>query len=252
MGKKIRVQRRGRGGPTFRAVTHKRIAPTRYIPLTETKSERPLKAVIEELVHEPGRGAPLAKTRLENNEVFYSVAPEGVSIGQEIQLGNSASAGLGNILFLGQIPSGTLVCNLELSPGDGGKIAKSSGTYATVVAHTPEGTLVKLPSGKSTYLNDSCRAAIGVVAGAGRTDKPFLKAGKKQAWLTAKGRIYPITKGIAMNPAFHPHGGGSHTSQSMRPTTVSRTAPPGQKVGLIAARQTGRARAARAKRRAGA
>ena len=239
MGKKIRVQRRGRGASTFRALTHKRVAPTHYVSLTETRSEESPKAVIEELVHEPGRGAPIAKIRYKN-EIFYNVAPEGVFTGQEIQMDAKASPGLGNILPLSQIPPGALVCNIELSPGDGGKLVKSSGTYATVVAHTSEGTLIKLPSGKSNYFNDSCRATIGVVAGAGRTDKPFLTAGKRLAWLRSKGRTYPTTKGIAMNPAFHPHGGGSHTSQSMRPTTVSRTAPPGQKVGLIAARQTGK------------
>ena len=239
MGKRIRVQRRGRGGPTFRASTHKRVAPVHYLPASKTKGEGASLAIIEELTHEPGRGAPLIKVRLED-DVFYNVAPEGVSIGQNIQMGDSASIGLGNILILGQIPPGTIVCNLELSPGDGGKMAKSSGNYATVVSHTPEGTLVKLPSKRSVYFNDSCRATIGVVAGAGRTDKPFLRAGKRLAWLKSKGRMYPITKGIAMNAAFHPHGGGSHTSQSMRPTTVSRMAPPGQKVGLIAARQTGR------------
>ena len=239
MGKRLRVQRRGRGSSTFRALTHKRVAPTRYISSAKTKGEASPKAVIEGLVHEPGRGAPIAKIRY-NNDIFYNIAPEGVFIGQEIQLGNNASTGLGNILSLGQIPPGALICNIELSPGDGGKLVKSSGTYATVVAHTSEGTLIKLPSGKSNYFNGFCRATIGVVAGAGRTDKPFLNAGKRLAWLRSKGRIYPITKGIAMNPAFHPHGGGSHTSQSMRPTTVSRTAPPGQKVGIIAARQTGR------------
>ena len=238
MGKRIRVQRRGRGSSTFRALTHKRVAPTRYISLAETKNEESPTAMIEDLVHEPGRGAPIAKIRYKNG-VFYNVAPEGVFIGQEIQL-DKASTGLGNILPLGQVPPGTLVCSIELSPGDGGKLVKSSGTYATVVAHTSEGTLIKLPSGKSKYFNDSSRATIGVVAGAGRTDRPFLTAGKRLAWVRSKGRTYPTTKGIAMNPAFHPHGGGSHTSQSMRPTTVSRMAPPGQKVGLIAARQTGR------------
>ena len=246
MGKRIRVQRRGRGGSTFIALTHKRVAPTCYFSLTETKSEETLKAVVEELLHEPGRGAPLAKIRL-NNKVFYNVAPEGLSVGQEIQLGASTLTNPGDILPLGQIIPGAIVCNLELSPGDGGKIAKTSGAYATVVAHTSEGTLVKLPSGRSTYFNGFCRATVGVVAGAGRTDKPFLKAGKKFVWLKAKGRVYPVTKGIAMNAAFHPHGGGSHISQSLKPTTVSRTAPPGQKVGLIASRQTGRH-----KRRSGA
>ncbi|UCH02316.1 MAG: 50S ribosomal protein L2 [Candidatus Bathyarchaeota archaeon] len=238
MGKKIRVQRRGRGAPTFKASTHKRVAPTHYVSLTKTNNEA-VKAVIEDLVHESGRGSPLAKIRFKNT-VFFNVAAEGISKGQEIQLGTAAPIGIGNILPVGKIPSGTMVCNIELSPGDGGKLVKSSGTYATIVAHTPEGTLVKLPSGKSTYFKNSCRATIGIVAGAGRTDKPFLKAGKKLAWLRSKGRLYPITSGIAMNAVDHPHGGGRHKSTSLKPTTVSRTAPPGQKVGMIASRQTGR------------
>jgi large subunit ribosomal protein L2 len=171
---------------------------------------------------------------------MYTLTPEGIAVGQEVQMGNTAEPAVGNILPLGQIAPGSLVCNLELNPRDGGKLVRASGTYATVVAHTDEGTLVKLPSGKSIYLRDECLATIGVVSGSGRTDKPFAKAGRKVKWMEAKGRVYPTTKGVAMNPADHPHGGGSHISSSLRPTTVSRTAPPGQKVGLIAARQTGR------------
>lgn len=239
MGKKIRVQRRGKGSPTFKASSHKRVAPSQYIPLKEMNKTETKKAMIEKLIHEPGRGAPLIKAR-DQNKVFHLVAPEGVYEGQELKSGKDAPIAIGNILPIGQIPSGSLVCNLELSPGDGGKIAKASGTFVTVVAHTSEGTLVKLPSKKTIYINDRCRATIGVVSGAGRVDKPWVKAGKKAAWLASKGKIFPRTKGVAMVPASHPHGGGAHKSQSLKPTTVSRTAPPGQKVGLIAARQSGR------------
>jgi large subunit ribosomal protein L2 len=239
MGKKIRVQRRGRGSSTFRAHTFRRLAPSRYIA-SETLQGESQKATVQELVHEAGRGVPLAKVRLENGDSFYTVAAEGLSEGQHLEIGPSAQMGIGNILPLGQIPPGTLVCNLELRPSDGGKIARASGAYATVVAHTVEGTAVKLPSGRNLNLNNRCRATIGVVSGAGRTDRPFLKAGKKGALMYSRGRTFPTTKGVAMNAAFHPHGGGAHKSSSMKPTTVSRTAPPGQKVGLIAARQTGR------------
>ena len=242
MGKNLRVQRRGRGSSTFTASTHKRVAPSRYVSTKNINEVTLVKATVEDLLHDPGRGAPLAKNRLESGKTFHVVAPEGIAVGQEIQIGISAPPEIGNILPLGKIPAGILVSNLELLPGDGGKLARSSGTYASVVSHTPTGTLVKLPSGKSMYLNDLCLATVGVVSGAGRTDKPFLKAGTKQAWMNAKGRVYPITKGIAMNAASHPHGGGSHKSKSMRPTTVSRNSPPGQKVGIIAARQTGRGR----------
>lgn len=249
MGKRIRVQRRGRGSSTFRSATHKRASPSKYFTLQKTGVKYPLTALVKELIHEPGRGSPLAKIRIENGTSFHIVAPEGISVDQEIELGPTAHAAIGNVLPINEISPGTLVCNLEHHPGDGGKFAKASGTYATIISHTSKGTLVRLPSKKMTYLHNSCLATIGVVSGAGRTTKPFMKAGSKSHWMSAKGRMYPTTKGVAMNAAFHPHGGGAHKSHSMRPTTVSRNAPPGQKVGLIAAKQTGRALSLRARKR---
>lgn len=238
MGKRIRVQRRGRGSPTFRANTHKRIAPVKYPPLMVQEEEKIIKGFVTDILHEPGRGSPLASLKLETGETYYSVVPEGVYEGQQIELGGKATVDVGNILPLGRIPEGTLVCNIELTPGDGGKIARSSGAYATVVTHTPEGTLIKFPSGKTRYLNDMCRATIGVVSGAGRVDKPFLKAGAKFHLMQAKGRIYPRTRGVAMIAAVHPYGSSKRSGRKV--TTVGRGAPPGQKVGLIAARGTGR------------
>ena len=239
MGKRIRVQRRGRGGSTYRASTHKRVAPAKYPPAMTPKEffETAVSGVIESLVHDPGRGAPLAFVRFENGETCYTVTPEGVFEGQEISFGGKASADVGNIIPLGKIPEGTMVCNLELRPGDGGKMAKSSGAYATVVGHTPQGTMIRLPSGRTRYINDQCRATIGVVSAAGRTEKPFLKAGEKFHLMKAKGHKYPRTRGRAMVAAVHPYG--SSKKSARKGTTVSHGAPPGQKVGLIAARGAG-------------
>lgn len=239
MGKRIRVQRRGRGGPTFKSSTHKRVAPTQY-PLTMTTkeySETAIKGVIEKFVHDPGRGAPLASIRFENGETCHTVVPEGVYVGQQIQMGGKASVEVGNILPIGKIPEGTMICNIELRPGDGGKIAKSSGAYAIVTAHTAQGTIIKLPSGKIKYIDDYCRATIGVASGAGRTEKPFLKAGAKFHLMKAKGHKYPRTRGKAMVAAVHPYGSSKRSARKV--TTVSHHAPPGQKVGLIAARGAG-------------
>jgi large subunit ribosomal protein L2 len=238
MGKRIRVQRRGRGGPTFRAATHKRVAPTCYPPATKELFDTATIGIVEEILHDPGRGAPLALIRFENGEECYTVVPEGVYTGQQIQMGGKANIEVGNILPVGKIPEGTMVCNIELKPGDGGKIAKSSGAYATIVAHTAQGTLIKLPSGKTKYISDYCRATIGVVAGAGRTEKPFLKAGAKFHLMRARGRKYPRTRGKAMVAAVHPYGSSKRSARKV--TTVSRNAPPGKKVGLIAARGAGR------------
>lgn len=238
MGKRIRVQRRGRGGPTFRAATHKRVAPACYPPAAKDIFESVLKGVIEEIVHDAGRGTPLALVRFENGEECYTVVPEGVYTGQQIEMGGRANVEVGNILPVGKIPEGTMVCNIELKPSDGGKIAKSSGAYATVVAHTSQGTLIKLPSGKTRYVSDYCRATIGVVSGAGRTEKPFLTAGAKFHLMRARGRKYPRTRGKAMVAAVHPYGSSKRSARKV--TTVSRNAPPGKKVGLIAARGAGR------------
>jgi large subunit ribosomal protein L2 len=240
MGKRIRVQRRGRGGSTFRASTHKRVAPAQY-PLTATKkeySENAIKGVIEDFVHDPGRGAPLALIKFEDGKKCYNVVPEGVHLGQQIQMGGKAPVEVGNILPIGKIPEGTMICNIELRPRDGGKIAKSSGAFAVVVTHTPQGTIIKLPSGKSKYINDDCRATIGVGSGAGRTEKPFLKSGAKFHLMRARGRKYPRTRGRAMVAVVHPYGSSKRSAR--KGTTTSHGAPPGQKVGLIAARGTGR------------
>jgi large subunit ribosomal protein L2 len=240
MGKRIRVQRRGRGGSTFRASTHKRVAPAKY-PLTigpKEYFEAATKGVIKEFVHDPGRGTPLAIVKFENGEKCYTVVPEGVYEGQQIQIGGKATVEVGNILPLGKIPEGTMICNIELRPGDGGKITKSSGTYATVVTHTPQGTIVRLPSRKAKYIDDYCRATVGVVSGAGRPDKPFLKAGEKFHLMRARGRKYPRTRGRAMVAAVHPYGSSKRSAR--KGTTTSHGAPPGQKVGLIAARGAGR------------
>jgi len=91
-------------------------------------------------IHDPGRGSPLASIKLETGETYYSVVPEGVYEGQPTQIGGKASVEIGNVLPLGKIPEGTMVCNIELSHGDGGKLVRSSGSYSTVVAHTPDGT----------------------------------------------------------------------------------------------------------------
>jgi large subunit ribosomal protein L2 len=246
MGKRIRVQRRGRGGSTFRSSTHKRTAPSLY-PVSMISEEYENKSVVgdvKELLHDAGRGTPLALVRFENGESCYTVVPEGVHIGQQIQLGGTAPIEVGNIIPMGKIPEGTMICNIELRPGDGGKLAKSSGSYAIIVGHTAQGTMVKLPSGKTKYLSDRCRATVGLISGSGRTEKPFLKAGQAFHLMRARGRKYPRTSGRKMVAAVHPYGSSKRSARKV--TTTSHGAPPGQKVGLIAARGTGRRRQRRA------
>jgi len=239
MGKRILVQRKGRGSPTFRSPSHKRVGAVKYPSLSDIELQKGLDGTIIKLLHDPGRGAPIALVRLENKIEFFMVAPEGVYEGQKIRVGSSSSPKIGDILPLYNIPDGTQICNIEGLPKDGGKYARSSGSYATVITHTDNSVFVNLPSGKQRTFNKSCLATIGVVAGGGRTEKPFVKAGNKYHLSKVKAWKWPIVRGVAMNPVSHPHGGGSHQSPG-KPTTVSRNAPPGAKVGLIAARRTGK------------
>lgn len=236
MGKRLLVQRAGRGTSVFKSPSHLRIGAAKYPQLDPAIS---LKGRVVELIHDPGRWVPLAKIVLENGVEFLAPAVEGMYVGQIVQLGPQASISNGNILPVGSIPEGTQVANVELRPGDGGRLVRSSGAYALVVGRAGGKTIIRLPSGRAKEVLNSCRAMIGVIAGGGRIEKPLLKAGASYYKCRVKARKWPRVRGVAMNAVSHPHGGGGHQSVSF-PSTVSRNAPPGAKVGHIAARRAGR------------
>ena len=171
------------------------------------------------------------------------VAPEGVYSGQFVYFGKKAQLTVGNVKPVGQMPEGTIVCNMERYPADRGKIAKCSGEYVTIIGHNEDAqtTKVRMPSGSKKTISSDCRAMVGIIAGGGRIEKPVMKAGNSHHKYKAKRNEWPKVRGVAMNPVDHPHGGGNHQHLGMA-STRSRTAPPGQKVGLIAARRTGRVR----------
>ncbi len=241
MGKRLLVQRRGRGGSVFRHPGWKKVGKVRYKVYNEREfAEKVIRGKVVELLHDPGRGTPVARIFFEDGTEMLNVASEGLAVGNIIYYGGNAPPTLGSILPIGKIPEGSYVCNVELKPGDGGKIARSSGTYAIVITHTEGKTTIQFPSGKTKVLDSRCRATIGIVAGGGRTEKPFLKAGKVYHLARSKSWKYPTVRGKAMNAYAHPHGGGSHKSRRTGSTPKPRTAPPGQKVGHFASRRTGR------------
>ncbi|MHA1697953.1 MAG: 50S ribosomal protein L2 [Promethearchaeota archaeon] len=236
MGRRILSQRAGRGGFPYRAPTHKRLGAIKYPPLVDFNAT--ISATIIDFKHDPGRGAPVSIIKYESGEKDLYLPPEGIFVGEKIFIGPDAPLKIGNVKPVGNIPEGTLVYNIEIKPGDGGKMAKASGMTATVLEHSDDHTTILLPSGKRKIVSSKCRATIGVVAGGGRTEKPFVKAGNKFYWVRSRGIRWPKVRGVAMNAQSHPFGGGAHKSPH-KPTTVSRNAPPGRKVGLIAARRTG-------------
>ncbi len=234
MGKRTLQQRAGRGGQNFRSPSHVRVADAKYPPPSNTT----LRGVIVDLIHDPGRWVPLARVKLENGVEYYIPAPEGMFVGQEVFIGPDAPANLGCTLPLGSIPEGSRVYNIELRPGDGGKLARQAGSYALVLSKSEKYTVVLLPSKRQKSILSTARATIGVPAGAGRTEKPLLKAGAAYHKWRVKARKWPSVRGVAMNVVSHKFGGGHHQRKS-HPSTVSRHAPPGRKVGHIAAKRTG-------------
>jgi large subunit ribosomal protein L2 len=238
MGKRILVQRRGRGTSTFRAHTFRRQGGIKYPPLSLMGKAGVLAATVEDLMHETGRGCPVARLSLETGESYLALVPEGTAVGDEIRIGPKAGIRAGHILPLGRIPEGTPIFNIEAQPGDGGKFVRSSGTYATIMTRAHGQTFVRLPSGKTHAFSSTSRATIGVASGGGRPEKPFMKAGNRHRLKRAHGKTYPRVRGVAMNAVSHPHGGGSHQHPG-GPTSIKRTAPPGQKVGLISPKRSG-------------
>jgi len=244
MGRCIRAQRHG-GSLIFQSRGTHRVAPARFRTLDYVEREGYVKGVVKDIVHDSGRGAPLAKvvfrdTYRYKQRVEYFVAVEGMHTGQFVYAGTKASLSVGNILPVNAMPEGTIVSNCEGKVGDRGSFARASGTSAVVIGHSDDfkKTRVRLPSGTRKTILGDCRAMVGVIAGGQRTDKPLLKAAN--SWFKAKGKRnnWPRVRGVAMNPVEHPHGGGNHQHIG-HPSTVRRDVSRGKKAGLIAARRTG-------------
>ena len=236
MGRRIQGQRRGRGTPTFRAPSHRYKADLSHRNVEDADV---VSGTIVDLEHDPARSAPVAAVEFDDGDQRLVLAPEGTTVGDQIQVGVSAEIARGNTLPLREIPEGIPVCNVERQPGDGGKFARSSGVSATLLTHDRKAAVVQLPSGEIRRLSPDCRATIGVVAGGGRTEKPFVKAGNKHHKMRARGTKWPRVRGVAMNAVDHPFGGGGRQHPG-KPKSISRDAPPGRKVGDIASRRTGR------------
>ncbi len=237
MGKRIRAQRRG-SSPKNKVRSH-RFPGAISIPRRGEEI-----AEVTEIIHSPVHTAPLAKIRFEDGEESFVAATEGMSVGQSVSMGDKVKLSPGNITILSNIPEGTPICNVECRPGDGGKFARSGGNNAMLETRMGDKVRIKLPSGSLKDLPAKCRATIGVLAGHGRTEKPLMKAGAAFYRAKARGKLYPTVSGVAMNPVDHPHGGGNHQAVH-GPNSVSRHAPPGQKVGHIAPSRTGRGRGKR-------
>lgn len=229
MGKRIIQQRRGRGTSTYRvrrkAFRHKLKYPKKLSG----------EGIVVKLLNSAGHTSPLAKISHKEGS-FFIPAFKGMFENQKISFQGEVKPG--NILQLKNIPIKTQIYSIESKPGDGGVFIKSAGSSATVSRVVGDNVFVLMPSKKEKKFNQNCRAIIGVVAGAGRTDKPIVKAGKKFHIKKTKSKLWPRTSAVKMNAIDHPFGSGR--AKNVKSKIAKRNAPPGRKVGLLRPRRTGK------------
>jgi large subunit ribosomal protein L2 len=161
------------------------------------------KAKVLSLEYDPNRTAYIALVEYEDGDKGYILAPDGLKVGDEIMIAEKAPIALGNRMKLKYIPVGTLVYNIEIEPKKGGRLIRSAGTSAQVLAQEEKYTHLKMPSSEIRKINNECFASIGQVSNPSFRYQKKKKAGSKRL----KGRR-PTVRGSAMNPVDHPHGGG--------------------------------------------
>ena len=162
-----------------------------------------IKAKIERIEYDPNRSAYVALIKYEDGVMKYIIAPNKLSIGDEVVSGTNKEIKVGNSMPLSDIPAGTDIHNIELSPNGGGKIARSAGSSAQISGMDDNYCIIKLKSGEVRKIISTARATIGVVSNSDHQNIKIGKAGRNR-W---KGKR-PQTRGVAMNPVDHPHGGG--------------------------------------------
>jgi large subunit ribosomal protein L2 len=202
---KGRVTARHRGGGAKRRY--------RKIDFKRTKDGIPAK--VASIEYDPNRSASIALINYADGEKRYILAPQGLRVGAEVVSGEGADIAPGNSLSLARIPTGTVVHNVELIPGQGGKLGRSAGTAIQVVAKEGPMVSLRLPSSEVRMVRGECRATVGTISNAEHQNVKIGKAGRNRH----KGKR-PQSRGVAMNPVDHPHGGGeAHHTPGGHPVT---------------------------------
>ena len=189
----------GRITSRSRGAGHKR----KYREIDFYRKKDNLKAKVERIEYDPNRSAHVALIKYEDGVLSYILAPNKINIGDEIVSGKNKEIKVGNCMPLSDIPAGTEIHNIELSPNQGGKMVRSAGASAQISGTDENYCIIKLNSGEVRKVINTARATIGSVS---NTDHQNIKIGKagRNRW---KGRR-PSVRGVAINPVDHPHGGG--------------------------------------------
>lgn len=233
MPKKLRQQRRGKGSNVYG-----KLPGTFDVSVSYPSAKRDIIGEVTGFVNHTGHTAPLMLVLYEDMSTGYLLAPEGIKVGDKIRISKNPYYSLGSVARVGDIPEGMSIYNIESNPGDGGKLVRSAGSSARVSAHIGGKTTITLPSKTAITLNNECRAQLGVIASGGITEQPIVKAGKNHYIMHALNRTWPVIRGVKSNPVDHPFGGKQH--HKGKSSMTSRNAPPGRKVGHIAAKRVGR------------
>ena len=173
-------------------------------------------ATVLRLEYDPNRSANIALVQYEDGEKRYILAPIGLKAGDKVISSAAADIKPGNTLPLANIPTGTVIHNIELNPGKGGQLVRSAGTAAQLMAKEGDLAQVRLPSGEYRYIRMNCMATIGTVGNEDYANISIGKAGRKRHM-----GIRPTVRGSVMNPCDHPHGGGEGKSPVGRPGPVT-------------------------------
>ena len=175
----------------------------KYRVIDFLRKKKNLSAEVERIEYDPNRTAYIALIKYEDSEKNYIICPQNLKVGDKIQAGKDVEIKVGNCLELKDIPSGTSIHNVELLPGNGGKLARSAGSSVTLSGYDGEYAIIKLASGETRKVRSNCVGTIGVVS---NPDQKNIKVGKagRNRWRGKR----PQTRGVAMNPVDHPHGGG--------------------------------------------
>ena len=169
-------------------------------------------ATVKSIEYDPNRTARIALLFYTDGEKRYIVAPNGLKVGQVLNSGKGVAPDLGNTLYLSEVPFGTIIHNIELRPGQGGKMARSAGSYAQLMTREGKFAILKLPSGETRMVLQTCRATIGIVSNVDHSLEVSGKAGRTR-WLGRRPRV----RGVVMNPVDHPMGGGEGRSSGGHP-----------------------------------
>ncbi|HVN68330.1 MAG TPA: 50S ribosomal protein L2 [Candidatus Binatia bacterium] len=212
----VRKKHAGRNNNGHITVRHRGGGTRRLYRIVDFKRGKDgIPAKIATIEYDPNRSCRIALLNYRDGEKRYILAPLGLQVGEIVESGPNADIKIGNSLPIKNIPVGTVIHNIELRPGEGGKLVRSAGVSAQLMAKEDAYSQVRMPSGEVRKIHIECRATIGQLGNVDHENQVIGKAGR----MRHMGKR-PSVRGIAMNPVDHPHGGGEARSTSGRPPTT--------------------------------